>query len=269
MIKTRLAIVTLAYLILAPNMNAQQTSQLIGVSRINNQNSPLVITEVTQSVTNMLASVVISNTTSHQIISYEIGWIPVVSSQCADRRSVGNAHVIPVRPEHVIVALGKQQLTSMTADPDYIINLGEQNHAVLSMIQVAIISVKFADGGSWERKQDGDVYDQATMDRDAEGMCSNGHILPTVGTCQSSHKRTGLQNAVWDSKVFSSQPNLQRIQIGGGHEECYAPASAPPTNCVNSANAQNCTDAGCPDIYSCSYQACFYCASSKPCRPPK
>lgn len=200
--KMKLASALVAYLTLVPNIHAQKTPQLVGVSKINNQNSPLVITEVTQTVTNILSRVVLANTSTHPIISYEIGWIPVVSSQCADQRSVGDAHVIPVRPDHVIEPLAKQQLTSMSADPDYIVNLGEQNHAVLSMVQVAVISVKFADGESWQRKLDGDVYDQATMDKDAEGMCSNGRILSTVGTCKSSSKKTGLQNALWQSSVI-------------------------------------------------------------------
>jgi hypothetical protein len=153
-------------------MVSQVPGPLVGVSRINNQNTPLSIIAVTQRVNNMLSSLVLSNTTDRSIVSYEVGWIPIVAPQCADRRSVGAQHIVAVRPESSIGAGARQELTSLTADPSFIVSLGKPHHAVLITVQVAVVSVRFADGTTWQRRPDDDVYDQAIMDEDAQGMCA-------------------------------------------------------------------------------------------------
>lgn len=220
----RVSRIAIATLFLPVVFLAQAQAQWAGLSKVNDQDAPLKIVATTSSTTDMLADVTLRNQTSKRVLDFRLGWVEVVPQQCAQRKYVGRQNItrygeIPIEPGRLF------HIRNIAAKTDHLIRLGDENGAVVSFVQIAVVSVHFDDGSDWKRSGDTDVFDQKTLDSDASGMCLNGEIRPDLARCEGEGKRS-MPSPKFDLGIIEPKPRYREAQIAGGFHGCYTPLSA-------------------------------------------
>jgi hypothetical protein len=212
----------------------------VAPAMINHQNSPLWITSITSTMTDMLQTVEVKNVSDRPIRSYQLGLIMTVPAACGPREVVGPERLMQL--DRVSVPVGaKAKSVDYRLAPKEIEQFGFQNVGRSVHSQIAVVHVEFDDGGSWTiESHPHEPYDRQIMIGDGELACSY--------SSKAVLERAAVLKRCSNSRVLS----LLGPEDGGQTYSCAA--STTNEQCAVGEGGQSCTSSFCNG--GCAYQTC-------------
>lgn len=142
---------------------APATTPSIDVIWARQPDTPLRVVRIVSTLTNPIHDIAVKNGSKQVIVSYELGWIPVVPPGCG-KATKGSLTLLPI--VHATVwpdGMGESVR-------DYEFNRGELLELTRSwdtrriVVEVGVVKVEWSDGSSWSDRRD-DLVDPAPVQR--------------------------------------------------------------------------------------------------------
>ncbi len=242
---------------------------VVGATIVNTADSPLKIASMTQTTSILFSEVKVLNVSNRSIASFITGSIPVISKTCGREASVGNVEIeINEMPE--LAPTDEYTAHPRGRDLGPILNFGKIHGAAAVHVQFAIVHVQFTDGGTWDRKLDGDVYDTNLMEKEGDLACAGGQLKSQQVDCSPEHRSMNLEFSPYQATLHAGTSAISKnISSASFYIRTQCAATINPVTCTNSPNSQSCTNTVCTDVYNCAFQYCEVCPTTGPCRGPK
>jgi hypothetical protein len=166
------AVATAALFVVGAAATVSAQAPSIGIIWAGQPDTPLRVVRVTSMLTNPIVEIAVKNSSKQQIVSYQLGWVPVVPPGCGApvRASVKLLPVVqgPVWPGWV-----GESAHAYEFDRGEILELARKWDSHKIVLEVGVVEVEFSQNQWWRHSGD-DLLDPVPVQRFA---CTSGGIV--------------------------------------------------------------------------------------------
>jgi hypothetical protein len=161
---------------------------------VNQSGSPIQFVSVTSSLSDLMENVKVKNVSRQRVSSFQIGLLMSIPSPCATSSVYGDQRLF--RVDKVNVGPGQEQATEhYLLYPSIINDFDTHGKARAVISQIAITSVTYSDGSTWQNTRSGHTYDDRQANAEATVLCSNDHAsidlrAKSKAACEAKRKGT-------------------------------------------------------------------------------
>ncbi len=206
-------------------------------SMVNLPATPLRFVSITSSAKDYMEKVVVKNVSDREISSFQIGMLMAIPSPCSPTPDFGAEQSFQV--DRIVVPVGGTATAhNYGLSPQTITSFDKSGTGRIVLSQIAVTSVTFTDGTSWQASRDGQMYDDSEVKQAAAKYCSASIASVDYQQLKSNcNKSPELQLAGFPIQSFN-------CVCGTGY------------GCQVSADDMSCTTSQCAGNQFCQNQQC-------------
>lgn len=148
-------------------------------SLVNNPDSPIQFVSIRSTGADFLDAITVKNGSNREIDSFEFGAIMASPAPCGPKETYSSERLM--RAERLALSPGAtSSLANYRLAPAEVRSFAKDNLATAVHVQIAVVSVRYSDGGFWFASPHGSIYDKRLMDNEANVECSKGGRAKTI-----------------------------------------------------------------------------------------